>query len=186
MEPQVLLRQVLLLFGVGFLGANAKVVFDLVRYRARRRSALLTWEAAKPPYYGFSLALGVILGLLLAFRVFVQRRPPSQLFGETMMFVYYGYAMPLGTRIARGFYADGVWSDTGFMRWGQISAVSWKDAPVTLILVSHFRNVARRLVIPGPLYGQARRLLRDKVKEHAIHIGGTGLDLGSRDEADAV
>ena len=186
MEPQALLRQILMLFGIGFLLANVKVVIDIVLYRIRKRSALLTWEAVKPPYYGFSLALGVVLGLLLAFKVFVQRRPPSQLFGETMMFVYYGYALPLSTRIARGFYADGVWSDTGFMRWGQISAVSWKEAPVTLVLVSHFHNIARRLVIPGPFYGQARRLLRDKVKEHAIHIGGTGLDLGSREDADAV
>jgi hypothetical protein len=185
-EPQAFLRQILLLFGVGFLAANAKVAADLVVYRRRRRSALLTWQAAKPPYYGFSLGLGVVLGLLLAFKLFIQGRPPSQLFGETMMFVYYGYALPLRTRIARGFYGDGIWSDTGFMRWGQISAVSWKEEPVTLVLVSHFKNIGRRLAVPGHLYGQARRLLRDKVKEHAIHIGGTGLDLGSRDESDAV
>lgn len=187
MEPQILLQQILFLFGVGFLAANLKVGFELLRYRRRRRTALLTWEAAKPPYYGFSLALGVILGLLIAFKVFVLRRPPGQLFGEAMMFVYYGYATPLSARIARGFYQEGIWSDSGFLRWGQISAVSWKEeAQVTLILVSHYRNLARRLVIPGQLYGQARRLLRDRVKAHDIHIGGTGLDLGSREETDAV
>jgi hypothetical protein len=187
MEPQVLLRQILFLFGLGFLAANIKVIVELIQFRIRKRTALLTWEAAKPPYYGFSLALGVTLGLLIAFKLFVQRRPPDQLFGEAMMFVYYGYAMPLSTRISRGFYRDGVWSDTGFMRWGQISAVSWKDeGPVTLVLVSHFRNIARRLVIPGPLYGSARRVLRDRIKAHEIHIGGTGLDLGSRDDADTV
>jgi hypothetical protein len=54
------------------------------------------------------------------------------------------------------------------------------------VLISHFKNIARRLEVPGNLYGQARRLLRDQIKAHAIHIGGTGLDLGSRDEADAV
>jgi hypothetical protein len=188
MDPQVLLRQILFLFGVGFLAANAKVVADLVRFRIRKRAALLTWEAPKPAYYGFSLGLGVVLGMLLAFKIFVQRRPPDQLFGEAMMFVYYGYATPLSTKIARGFYEEGIWSDTGFMRWGQISAVSWKEEGVApkLVLVSHFRNIARHLVIPGPLYGQARRLLRDRVKAHDIHIGGTGLDLGSRDDADAV
>jgi hypothetical protein len=187
MEPQVLLRQILFLFGLGFLAANIKVIVELVQFRIRKRTALLTWEAAKPAYYGFSLALGVTLGMLIAFKVFIQRRPPDQLFGEAMMFVYYGYAMPLSTRILRGFYRDGVWSDTGFMRWGQISAVSWKEeGPVTLVLVSHFRNIARRLVIPGPLYGPARRVLRDRIKAHEIHIGGTGLDLGSRDDADTV
>ena len=67
------------------------------------------------------------------------------------MFVYYGYLFPLSTRIARGFYQDGVWSDSGFMRWAQISAVSWKDeGAVTLILISHGNSIARRLEVPGP------------------------------------
>ncbi|MBI4263514.1 MAG: hypothetical protein HY657_03985 [Acidobacteria bacterium] len=187
MLPDVLLGRVLFLFGVGFLVANLKVSADLLRFRLRKKSALLVWQNPKPPYYGFTLALGVLLGLLLAFKVFVQRRPPNQVFGEAMMFVYYGYVFPLSTRIARGFYRDGVWSDGGFLRWGQISAVSWReDGGVTLVLVSHFRAIARRLQVPGHLYGQARRVLRDRVKAHDIHIGGTGLDLGSRDDQDAV
>jgi len=187
MEPAVLLTRVLFLFGVGFLAANAKVVADLVRFRWRHRHSVLTWEAAKPKFYGFMLGLGVVLGLMLAFKIFVQRRPPEQLFGETMMFVYYGYAFPLSTRILRGFYRDGVWTDTGFMRWGQISAVSWKEArnPV-LILISQAGNIARRLEIPGHLYGEARRVLRDKITAHDIHMGGSGLDLGSRDDRDTV
>ena len=188
MEPAVLLTRVLFVFGVGFLAANAKVLADLLRYRARNRHALLTWEGAKPKFYGFTLGLGVALGLMLAFKIFVQRRPPDQLFGEAMMFVYYGYAFPLSTRIKRGFYREGVWTDSGFMRWGQISAVSWKEEGphVVLVLISQEGQVARRLEIPGPLYGQTRRLLRDRIKAHDIHIGGSGLDLGSRDEGDTV
>ncbi len=181
------LPQVLFVFGVGFFFANLKVVFDLVRFRLRKSASLLTWQNPKPPFYGFSLGLGVVLGLLLAFKLFVQRRSVDQLFGETMMFVYYGYALPLSTRIARGFYRDGVWADTGFMPWKQISAVTWREeGGVTLILISRVRHIARRLQVPGDMYGQARKLLRDKVKAHDIHIGGTGLDLGARDEADAV
>jgi hypothetical protein len=188
MTPQELLPQVLFLFGVGFLIANVKVVGELLRFRLRKPTALLVWEAAKPPYYGFTLALGVMLGLLLAFKVFVQHRPLQQLFGEAMMFVYYGYAFPLSTRISRGFYQDGIWSDSGFMKWGQISAVSWKEegGRVVLLLISHFRNIARKLTVPGPLYGQARKLLREKIKAQDIHMGGAGLDLGSRDDTDAV
>ena len=188
MSPQELLPQVMFLFGVGFLFANIKVIAELLRFRFRKRTALLVWEAAKPPYYGFTLALGVMLGFMLAFKLFVQHRPFQQLFGEAMMFVYYGYAFPLSTKISRGFYQDGIWSDSGFMKWGQISAVSWKEegGRVTLLLISHFRNIARRLSVPGPLYGQARKLLRDKIKTQDIHMGGSGLDLGSRDDADAV
>jgi hypothetical protein len=184
---QVLLQRILFLFGVGFFIANAVVAADLLRFAVRKRSALLTWRGERPRYYRVCIGLAFTLALLFALKFFIFHRPINQLLGETMMFVYYGVAFPLSTRIARGFYRDGIWSDSGFMRWGQISAVSWKEeGHVTLVLISHFKNIARRLDVPGNLYGQARRLLRDQVKAHAIHIGGTGLDLGSRDEADAV
>jgi hypothetical protein len=178
--------RLLLLFGLGFLVANIIVARDLVRYHRAKRSALLIWSVAKPRYYGFSLALGVILGLLLILEVSL-KRPSYSLFGEAMMFVYYGYLFPLSTRIARGFYQGGVWSDSGFMPWSRISAVSWKDeGAVTLVLISHGQNLARRLEVPGPQYGQARRVLLDRIKAHDIHIGGAGLNLGTRDEGDSI
>ena len=152
MSLQVFLQRILLLFGVGFLIANALVIADLIRFRIRKKSALLTWQGSKPRFYGFSLALGVMLGLLFVFKLFVQHRPIQTLLGESMMFVYYGYALPLSTKIARGFYRDGIWSDTGFMKWAQISAVSWKEeGHVTLVLISHFKHIARRLDVPGNL-----------------------------------
>jgi hypothetical protein len=187
MEPEFLLSQVLFIFGVGFLAANLKVFWDLVRFRLRRASSLLVWENPKPRFYGFTLALGAVLGLLVGVRLFVLGHPIDRLFGEMMMLVYYGYAMPMSTRISRGFYRDGIWSDRGFMPWRQIAAVSWKEAAgVTLFLIPHVRQVVKRLDVPGHLYGEARRLLLDKVKAHDIHMGGAGLNLGSRDDADAV
>jgi hypothetical protein len=177
--------RVLFVLGVGFLGANLKVMADLVRYYRRKPSALLTWPSPRPRYFRFNILLAVTLGLLLAAKLV--RQQPDQAFGEAMMFLYYGCAFPLSTRISRGFYTDGIWADGGFMRWAQISAVSWKEeGRVTLILISHFRSIARRLEVPAHLYGQARRVLRDKIRDHAIHIGGAGLDLGSRDESDSV
>ncbi len=187
MAPDVLLPRLLFVFVVGFLAANVKITADVLRFLSRRRSALLIWESPKPRYYGFALALGAILGALVVVKIFILGRSPGQLFGEVMMFLYFGYAVPLSTRIARGFYEDGVWSDSGFMPWGQISAVSWKEGEaLTLVLISHFRSIARRLEVPGHLYGQARRVLLDKIKAHDIHIGGAGLDLGSRAGQDAV
>ena len=175
------------LFGIGFLAANLWVVWQLLAYRRRRRTALLVWEAEKPRYYGLNLALGALFGALLALDVFVLRRPVDQIFGELMMCAYYGYAFPMSTRIARGFYGEGVWSDSGFMPWSQISAVSWKDDEVvTLILISHGNSLARRLDVPGPQYGEARRVLLDRIKAHDIHMGGGGLNLGTRDEGDSI
>jgi hypothetical protein len=175
----------LVVLGVGFLVANLKVIADLIKYRQRRQKALLTWQGERPAYYRLNILLAVTLGLLLAAKLV--RKEPDRAFGEAMMFVYYGCLFPLSTRIARGFYGDGVWSDSGFMRWAQISAISWKEeGRITLILISHFRNIARRLEVPGNLYGEARRVLREKVREHALRMGGSGLDLGSRAEDDAV
>ena len=187
MQGDALLPGLLFLFGIGFFAANVKVTADLIRFFTRRSSALLIWENPKPRYYGFALALGAVLGLLVVLKIFVLGRSPGEVFGEVMMFLYFGYAVPLSTRISRGFYRDGVWADTGFMPWGQISAVSWKEGEtVTLILISHFRSIARRLQVPGHLYGQARRLLRDRIASHDIHIGGAGLHLDSRDDRDTV
>ena len=187
MSPE-LLQQLLFFFGVGFFVANLKVGVDLLRYLRRKRSALLIWQNPKPRYYHFSLVLGVVLVGLFGFKLFVQHREMKTLLGEAMMSVYYVFAVPLSTKIARGFYQDGIWADTGFMRWSQISAVTWKEegAAVTLILVSHLKSIARHVSVPGYLYGQARRLLRDKVQAHDILIRGAGLDLGARDETDGI
>jgi hypothetical protein len=178
--------RLLLLFGLGFLVANILAARELVRYHRGKRTALLIWNAPKPRYYAFSLALGVVLGLLIIIEVSL-KRPSFSLFGEAMMFVYYGYLFPLSTRIQRGFYQDGVWSDSGFMPWSQISAVSWKDEDVvTLILISHGNSLARRLDIPGTRYGEARRVLLDRIKAHDIQMGGSGLNLGTRQEGDSI
>ena len=54
-----------------------------------------------------------------------------------------------------------------------------------LVLVRRARQIARTLRVPGEAYGQVRRVLRDKVTAHAIQFRG-GLDLGARDDRDAV
>lgn len=178
--------RLLLVFGVGFFVANLMVARELWRYHRSKDSALLVWSRPKPRYYGMSLLLGVILGLLLAAEILL-RRPLYSLFGEAMMFIYYICLFPLATRIARGFYQDGVWSDTGFMPWSQISAVSWRDeGSLTLMLISHGKSIARRLEVPMARYGEARRVLLDRVKAHDIHMGGAGLNLGTRDEGDSI
>ena len=89
MTPQELLPLVawltprlLLLFGFGFLIANVRLGALLWAYRRRMRSALLVWQGEKPKYYGFSLALGVVLGILLIIEAFVLMRSPRSIFGE--------------------------------------------------------------------------------------------------------
>jgi hypothetical protein len=182
---QPFLAAVLLLLGIGFLVANARLVVEYLRFRHRRRGALLTWPSPKPPYYGMALLIGVMLGFLVFYKLIVLRQYP---FGEIMMFVYYGYLTPLSRRIGRGFYEDGIWADTSFIPYHEVGGITWREGEhqVTLIVISRLRNLARRLIVPGEKYGAARRLLRDKIGEHAIHFTGTGLDLGSHDERDRI
>jgi hypothetical protein len=187
--PRVTLPQLaqptLLALGAGFLAANLKVGIDLVRYRRRRPTALLVWPRPRPAYYRFGLLLGVVQAPLLA-ALLVLRSPVLQVFSLAMMLVYFLAATPLSARIARGFYRDGVWADTGFVPWARISAVSWKEEPVTLVLISHMRSMAQRLRVPKALYSQARKVLRDRIGAHDLQLRGTGLDLGMRDERDIV
>lgn len=178
--------RVLLLFGIGFLVADVVVALELLRYRRNKRTALLVWGRSKPRYYWANLLLGVILGLLIIAEILL-KRPTYSLFGEAMMFIYYICLYPLRARIPRGFFAHGVWSDSGYMRWSEISGVSWREEKgVTLILISKARNLARRLDVPSVYYGEARRLLKDRVKAHDLNIGAVGLDLGSREGGDSI
>ncbi len=83
-----LAAEILAVLGVGFLVANARLIFEYCRFIRRRRGALLTWPAPPPPYYGTKLAIGVAIGCLVFYKTLILRVPA---FGEAMMFVYYGY-----------------------------------------------------------------------------------------------
>ena len=183
MNVQRLLTGVLLLLGAGFLIANARLILEYVRFLRRRPGALLVWPGPKPPYYGLALAIGVMLGVLVFYKLVYLRQ---QAFGEIMMFAYYAYLLPLSRRIGRGFYEDGIWADSSFIPFNEIGGLTWRESEqgVTLVIISRLRTLARVLRVPIDKYSAARRLLRDKIGEHAIHFTGTGLDLGAHDERD--
>jgi hypothetical protein len=173
----------LMLLGAGFLIANARLLVEYFQFRRIRPGALLTWQVPRPPYYGTALAIGVMLGFIVFYKLVFSHQ---QAFGETMMFVYYAYVLPLSRRIGRGFYEDGIWADSTFIPYNEVGGISWREGEhsVSLVVISRLKNLARRLAVPIEHYGAARRLLRDKIGEHAIHFTGTGLDLGVRDERD--
>ena len=194
-----LLPQILLVLGVGFLIASLRVGRELVRWGRRRSSALITWPAKKPPYYGLSLGIGMMLGLLILLKAYLALGQSHNLtqwfavfgrsaFGELMMFVYFGYMLPLSTRITRGLYGEGIWTDTGFMPYDQIGGITWREGePPTLVMISRVKAMARSLEVPTRALGEVRRVLRDKISSHAIPIDeGPGLHLGARDARDSV
>jgi hypothetical protein len=183
-----LIPRLLFVLGVGFFVANVRMLAQFIRFLRIRSSALLTWPGSRPPFYGLLLAMGATLGLVIIYKLAFLHRHPIDVFGESMMMVYYGYAVPLSLKIGRGFYKDGIWADTGFIPYQNIGGLSWQegDQHVTLVLIYRMRALARRLVVPEGYYGAARRLLRDKIAAHDIHFTGKSLDLGLHDERDDV
>jgi hypothetical protein len=178
-----LITGTLVLLGAGFLVANLRLAIEYVRYLRRKGDAVLTWPSPRPPNYRLTVALGVATGLLVVVKLLVVHR---QAFGELMMFVYFGYLVPLTQKIGRGFYQDGIWADSTFIPYSEVGGISWREGEhaVSLVVISRLKNLARKLAVPPEHYGAARRLLRDKIGEHEIHFYGTGLDLGEHDERD--
>jgi hypothetical protein len=182
-----LLPRILYVIGAGFLLINLHQFYQYVRFRRLRATAQLTWPAARPPLYRLFTWVGAVLAILVFYKLAVLRLHPKYVFGETMMLVYYVYALPLGLKIKRGFYEDGVWTEGGFMPYVNIGGLTWHEGPQpTLVLLYRWRTFARRLIVPEPYFGQARRLLRDKIAAHDIHFTGKTFDLGLHDERDDV
>ena len=181
------LPKLLLVLGAGFFVADVRLFLQFLRFQRLRSSALLIWPGRKPPFYRLLLALGAVLSLLIIYKLAFLHMHLLDVFGETMMLVYYAYAVPLSLRIGRGFYEEGIWADAGFIPYSRIGGLTWREGEqLTLVLIYRMRAFARRLVVPEMHYGAARRLLRDKIAAHDIHFTGKPLDLGMHDERDDV
>ena len=179
------MRQILLALGVLFVIVNVRVGSQVVSWWRRRARAVVVWPSPKPPFYAINLAIGVLLGILLFVSAYLLR-PTASLFGIAMMFVYYGYLLPLSTRIKRGLYEEGIWTDSGFMRYAEIGGLTWKGSD-TLVLASRQKTIARRLNVPGMHLGEVRHYLRQKIGAHDIEFdAGPGIHLGSRDTRESV
>jgi hypothetical protein len=179
------LQTLLALLGVGFLGANLLLLRAGLQYWRVRRAQTLTWPVPKPRLFALFVAVAVLLAAVILYKVAVLRWPMWRVFGEAMMLAYYGAAYPASLRILRGFYRDGLWTDRGFVRWSEIGAARWREgSEPTLIAVARARPTAWRLSVPAEHFAEARRLLRDRVTSHDVHLDAVGLHLGIHDERD--
>ncbi len=179
------LNTLLLAFGVGFLGANLLAFQAILRFSRIRQSAVLTWLLPRPRLHLVYLAVAAGLAFVVLYKTVGLHWPLWRVFGESMMLTYYGAAYPSSLRIRRGIYRDGLWMDRAFVRWSDIAGASWRDEEgPTLVAVARRRQAAWRLAVPAEHYAEARRLLRDHVAAHDLHLGGIGLQLGDHDGRD--
>ncbi len=185
--PEGPLLYTLLVLGGGFGFANLRILIQYLRYRRLRHSAVLVWPGRRPPFYNTFILMGIALALVIIVKLTYLHWGPKEVFGESMMLLYYAGMAPLSLKIGRGFYEDGVWDEDGFLPYGNIGGLSWREeGEVTLILLPRMKRLARRLIVPQQYYGEARKVLRDKIKSFDIHFTGKALDLGAHDERDDV
>jgi hypothetical protein len=102
---------------------NLREFFQYYRFIRLRKSALLTWTGPRPPLYRLFLWVGAVLAILVFYKLVILQLHPKYVFGETMMLVYYVYALPLGVKIKRGFYEEGIWTEGGFVPYVNIGAL---------------------------------------------------------------
>ena len=122
---------------------------------------------------GCSSPSGSMLGVVIVVKILKQHR--TDIFGETMMLLYYVYLGPLTMRIGRGFYRDGVWLDSGFMPYEAIGGLTWREEPQpTLVVLPRMKRLAKLLTVPPQHYAEARRLLarQDHRPRHPLHRQG--------------
>ena len=178
---------ILVAIGAGFLLANLRILWQLLRAVRLRSKALLVWPGRQPAYPRLLFGMGLVLAVVICVKIAVLHRPPQEYFGETMMLLYYVYLGPLTMRIGRGFYRDGVWLDSGFMPYEAIGGLTWREEPQpTLVVLPRMKRLARLLTVPPQHYAEARRLLMDKILGHDIQFAGKALDLGAHDEREDV
>ena len=83
--------------------------------------------------------------------------------------------------IGRGFYEDGIWGERGSSPTGRSAGSAGGKSQARADRRSRKAGSAC-LPVPSSHYGAARRLLRDKIGQHAIHFRDAGSTSGHNDE----
>ncbi|MGH9320461.1 MAG: hypothetical protein ACRD21_14755 [Vicinamibacteria bacterium] len=159
-------------------------VVYLTRYLTYRRvapRAELTWLPPKPWFYNLCLGIGFFTVSLTGISLFLLDRPMLTVVSQGLMAVYYTVLFPLSFRIRRGLYATGIWAENGFVPYSRVRALSWIDRPQIVLVVKTEGTLTgsgyARLVVPGELYGQARRILAGHIEDQSLTVAKSILGL---------
>ncbi len=158
-----------LALGLYFSIALARGLQAYLSFRRLQPTALLTWRTPRPQNFSLLLALGVLATIVTLVNGLMQR-PFWHIFGQATMALYFLLIVPLLARIHVGFYEDGVWAETGFVPYGQIRLLMFRESPelVLILLPRGGPAAAFRLGIPKGEYAAVRKLLEEKRREHLL------------------
>ena len=158
---------------------NSICLFQYLTYRRLAPSAQLTWLPAKPWFYNLCLVIGFFMVSLTAISVFQQDRPSLTVAAQALMAIYYTVLFPLSFQIRRGLYTGGIWAERGFLPYSRVRALNWIEKPEVVLVVRTESGLAgyARLIVPGDLYGQARRILAGHIEDHSLMVKTSVLGL---------
>jgi hypothetical protein len=138
------------------------------RFFALRASALLTWPSPPNVWAPYLVGLGF---LAAALAVILWEKPFLHFYSQAAMAFYFVVVVPLLARLPVGLYRDGVWSEGGFVRWGEIGRLGLFEQPeIVLVLVRRRDGIGLRLRVPPGEYGAVRRLLRDQAQAGELRL----------------
>jgi hypothetical protein len=146
---------------------NALYLYRYLVYRRLAPSAELTWPQPKPWFYNLCLGIGFFMVSLTLISLFLLDRSATTIASQALMALYYTVLFPLSFTMRRGLYASGIWTEGGFVPYTRIRGLDWIEKPELVLVVSAETGYAR-LVVPGELYGQARRVLAGHIEDHSL------------------
>lgn len=148
-----------------------------VRFRRVRDSALVTWPPrARFPWH---LLLGGMATFAAALNGFLPHRAYElhTIYSQVVTALYFIGIAPLLARIPLGFYADGIWAEHGFVPYGRIRRLAFREGSEVELLLVPWDGGAFRLQVPPQEYGAVRRVLGDKIRSRSLNLEGSLLGL---------
>jgi hypothetical protein len=150
---------------------NSICLFQYLTYRRLAPSAELTWLPAKPWFYNMCLGIGFFMVSLTAISIFLLDRPFLTVVAQALA-LYYTVLFPRSAPIRRGLYRRH-WAESG-LRPTPDPALNWIEKPEVVLVVRSEGGLVgagyARLIVPGELYGQARRILAGHIEDHSLTV----------------
>lgn len=169
--PQDALITVALLgMGLYFAVLIARGALSYLRFRRVRPTALVAWRRPRPANFGLLVALGGMLAFVTLLNGYMAR-PWAHVASLALMASYFIVIVPLLTLIEWGCYADGVWADAGFLRYGDIRQMAFREmGAIVLVLLPRHGSGPFRLLVPPSEYGAVRRIFEEKTRTQELRL----------------
>ncbi len=156
--------------GLYFFVQLARGLAGYLRFRQVWPTALLTWPTPRPAQLPWLLLMGVMGALTAGLNAWLHR-PAHHVIGLALMAAYFLGLVPLARRIRLGLYRDGVWAHRGFLRWKDVSRITWLERPqIVLLLQPRHGSASFKLPVPPEEYGTVRKVIEEKVRAGVLRL----------------